>query len=158
MGHYIATIRWQNDEGQDFPKGKYSRAHTWAFDGGISVPASSSPHVVRLPFSREDAVDPEEALVASISSCHMLSFLWVAAEEGFIVDSYVDEAVGEMGKNDQGRVAVTKVELFPHARFSGDRLPDENQLEQMHHRAHEICFIANSVTTEILCSPTSESD
>ena len=156
MGHYTATIRWQNDQGPEFPEGKYNRGHTWDFDGGISVPASSSPHVVRLPFSREDAVDPEEALVASISSCHMLSFLWVAAEQGFVVESYVDEARGTMGKNEQGRVAVTKVELFPHTMFSGDHLPDEHQLQAMHHKAHEICFIANSVKTEILCSPTFE--
>lgn len=158
MGHYTATVSWLNDEGPDFPKGKYSRGHSWTFDGGISVPASSSPHVVRLPFSREDAVDPEEALVASISSCHMLSFLWVAAEEGFTVDAYDDEAQGTMGKNDEGHVAVTRVELFPHTKFSGDHLPDEKQLNEMHHRAHEICFIANSVKTEILCSPTTESD
>ena len=156
MGKYTATIRWQNDEGLDFPKGKYSRGHTWDFDGGVTVPASSSPHVVRLPFSREDAVDPEEALVASISSCHMLSFLWVAAEQGFVVESYDDEAVGTMGKNDQGRIAVTRVELFPRMRFSGDLVPDESQLDAMHHKAHEICFIANSVTTQIVCTPVIE--
>lgn len=157
MADYIATVRWQNDEGQDYPKGKYTRAHTWAFDGGIVVPASASPHVVRLPYSREEAVDPEEAFVASISSCHMLSFLWVAAEKGFVVESYIDEARGHMRKNEAGRTAVTKVELFPRTWFSGESRPTEKQLKAMHHEAHDICFIANSVRTEILCTPIIES-
>lgn len=157
MADYTATIRWHKDEGEDFPGGKYSRAHVWEFDGGISVPASASPHVVRLPFSREEAVDPEEAFVASIASCHMLSFLWVASEQGFVVDSYADEARGIMRKNNKGRIAVVRVALFPRTKFSGKNQPSESQLNAMHHEAHEICYIANSVRTEILCTPVIES-
>lgn len=153
MGKYFATVRWSRNEDGDFAGGDYSRAHTWEFDGGITVPASASPHVVNLPFSREDAVDPEEAFVASIASCHMLSFLWVAARQGFVVESYSDEARGVMRKNEQGRVAVTKVWLAPCAEFSGEHRPDDAQLEAMHHEAHEVCFIANSVRTEIICTP-----
>lgn len=153
MSDYLASMRWRNDAGADFPKGRYSRAHEWLFDGGITVPASSSPHVVRVPMSSENAVDPEEAFVASIASCHLLSFLWVAAKRGYVVESYEDEARGTMGKNEQGRVAVISVELSPRTRFSGDLLPDSKALEEMHHEAHEVCFIANSVRTDIRCAP-----
>ncbi len=156
MSRYTATVRWQNNEGVEFPEGRYSRVHVWEFDGGINVPASASPHVVRAPMSSEDAVDPEEALVASISSCHMLSFLAIAAERGYVVESYIDEARGIMRKNDEGRIAVTLVDLHPRTRFSPDSQPDEEALAMMHHRAHEICFIANSVRTEIRCHPVIE--
>ncbi len=153
MGEYVARILWRNNEGEEFPNDRYSREHRWEFDGGISVPASSSPHVVRLPWSSEHAVDPEEALVASISSCHMLSFLSAAAKRGFVVESYEDEASGTMGRNGEGRRAVTSVRLNPHTRFSGDNQPDARALDEMHHEAHEVCFIANSVRTEISCHP-----
>lgn len=157
MGKYIATVSWRNDKGAEYIHGKYSREHLWDFDGGVSVPASSSPHVVRVPMSCENAVDPEEALVASISSCHMLSFLSIAAGNGFVVDTYIDEAAGVMRKNDEGRIAVTLVNLHPRTKFSGESVPDEKSLDEMHHQAHEICFIANSVKTEIRCHPVIES-
>lgn len=153
MSEYTATLRWRNDAGAEFPKGRYSRVHSWEFDGGITVPASSSPQVVRVPMSSEEAVDPEEAFVASVASCHMLSFLWVASKRGYVVDSYEDEARGTMGKNDEGRLAVTSVELRPRTRFSGDKRPDSGVLDEMHHEAHEVCFIANSVRTDIRYSP-----
>ena len=153
MSEYKAVVKWRNDAGSEFPRGRYSRGHQWDFDGGITVPASSSPHVVRVPMSREDAVDPEEALVASISSCHLLSFLWVAARRGYVVETYEDEAVGTMGKIAEGRYAVTAVRLNPRTRISGDEPPDPGMLAEMHHEAHEACFIANSVKTEISCFP-----
>lgn len=150
MADHRATISWQETvPAGDFVKGKYSRAHTWAFDGGVSVPASSSPSVVPIPWSNKDNVDPEEAYVASIASCHMLSFLYVAAKAGFAVTSYRDEAVGVMTKNARGVPWVSKVTLSPVIAWA-DREPDAEQLAQLHHAAHEACFIANSVNTEIL--------
>jgi organic hydroperoxide reductase OsmC/OhrA len=145
-------IRWSRGEAV-FTDNRYSRGHTWHFDGGVEVPASSSPHVVRVPYSVAAAVDPEEAFVASISSCHMLWFLSIAAEAGFRVDDYVDEAVGVMGKNAAGKTAVARVTLRPRVIFSGAQVPTLVQLDELHHRAHEECFIANSVTTEIVCEP-----
>jgi len=145
-------IRWSRGEAV-FTDNRYSRGHTWHFDGGVAVPASSSPHVVRVPYSVAAAVDPEEAFVASISSCHMLWFLSIAAEAGFRVDDYVDEAVGVMGKNAAGKTAVARVTLRPRVIFSGAQVPTRVQLDELHHRAHEECFIANSVTTEIVCEP-----
>jgi organic hydroperoxide reductase OsmC/OhrA len=152
MAHHEARINWER-KGEPFLKGKYSRAHDWSFDGGLTVIASSSPHVVKVPFSDPHAVDPEEAFVASISSCHMLSFLWRACQAGFVCDSYEDDAIGIMEKNAQGRYAVTKVTLKPKAVFSGDKQPSRDDIEHMHHQAHEDCFIANSVKTEITCEP-----
>ncbi len=145
-------IRWSRGDAT-FTDNRYSRGHSWRFDGGVEVPASSSPHVVKVPFSVEAAVDPEEAFVASISSCHMLWFLSIAAGKGFRVDEYVDEAVGVMGKNASGKAAVVRVTLHPRVSFSGSRLPSHPEIEQLHHRAHEECFIANSVTTDIRCEP-----
>ncbi len=132
-----------------FTDNRYSRAHTWEFDGGTSVPASASPDVVPLPMSEAAAVDPEEAFVAALSSCHMLFFLSLAQKRGYVVDTYVDEAVGTMGKNAEGKTAVVRVVLRPAATYVGERVPDRASLEKMHHRAHELCFIANSVTTDI---------
>jgi organic hydroperoxide reductase OsmC/OhrA len=152
MSAHTVTIRWQRD-GQPFTDNKYSRRHTWAFDGGIEVPASSSPHVVPLPYSQSNAVDPEEAFVAALSSCHMLWFLSIAAERRFCVDSYVDDATGVMGKNALGKVAVTRVTLRPKVAFVGDRLPTRDEIASMHHEAHAECFIANSVQTEVRCEP-----
>jgi len=152
MSSYTVTIRWQRGD-QPFTDNRYSRAHTWSFDGGIEVPASSSPHVVPLPFSHANAVDPEEAFVASLSSCHMLWFLAIAAKRGFCVDNYVDNADGIMGKNAQGRTAITRVTLRPKVAFSGGQLPATDEIESMHESAHTQCFIANSVRTEVLCKP-----
>jgi organic hydroperoxide reductase OsmC/OhrA len=145
---YHATIAWQRRD-QPFTDRKYSRAHEWRFDG-LTVPGSSSPSVVKLPLSRADAVDPEEALVAALSSCHMLFFLDFASREGFRIDDYRDDAIGEMGKTAAGRIAMTKVTLNPHLTFSGDKRPTAQAIAQLHHRAHEACYIANSVTTDIV--------
>lgn len=153
MATYTATIRWQRDETERFVDNRYSRAHDWEFDGGIVVPASSSAHVVPLPFSVENAVDPEEAFVASLSSCHMLWFLSLAAKAGYRVDAYRDAAEGVMAKNAAGKIAMTVVTLHPVVSFSGDKIPGEAEHEALHHAAHEACFIANSVLTEVRCVP-----
>ena len=150
MSTYTAKIVWKSDSPESFAKNQYTRGHTWAFDGGIEVPASSSPHAVRVPFSVEAAVDPEEALVASVSSCHMLSFLWVAAKSEFVVDSYEDDAVGEMTTNDEGKQWISKITLDPQIVWSGDRIPTSEELAVMHHEAHEICYIANSIKSEVV--------
>ncbi len=152
MAQYKAEIVWQRGD-QSFLDNRYSRAHRWIFDGGVEVPASSSPHVVPLPWSDEQAVDPEEAFVASLSSCHMLWFLSLAAKQGFQVDSYQDQALGVMAKNAEGRVAMTEVLLRPRVSFGGAPQPSSEQLHELHHQAHEACFIANSVKTEVRCEP-----
>ena len=153
MAHeYTATVSWQRGSSEPFTDNKYSRAHTWAFDGGVTVPASSSPLSVRLPLSRADAVDPEEALVASLSSCHMLTFLYLAAKQGHVIESYDDAAVGIMSKNERGKLFVSKVTLRPRIVFSGPRQPSAAELAQLHHHAHEECYIANSVRTEVVVS------
>ena len=150
MADYSATVLWQRADDEAFTDNRYSRGHEWQFDGGVTVAASSSPHVVPLPFSVEASVDPEEAFVAALSSCHMLFFLSFAAQQGFVVDTYNDQAVGTMAKNSEGKVAMTRVVLRPAVRFSPDRVPSYTQLEALHHAAHEACFIANSVTTEVV--------
>src|ERR1700739_3777283 len=149
---YSARIHWQRGTAT-FTDNRYSRAHRWHFDGGVEVPASSSPQVVRVPLSEEHAVDPEEALVASLSSCHMLFFLSFAATRGLRVDDYLDDAAGVMGKNQAGRTAMVRVTLHPRVSFSGERLPTRAELEALHHRAHEECYIANSVTTTVEVEP-----
>jgi len=149
MSHqHIATICWQRN-GPDFIKGKYSREHTWKFDGGLTVPASPAPSVVPAPWSNAANIDPEEAFVASIASCHMLTFLWLASRQGFQADSYDDSAAGEVTKNERGVPWVSKVTLRPRITWSGEKLPGATDLEQLHHAAHEQCFIANSVRTDI---------
>ena len=148
MANYTATIEWQRGE-QNFTNNQYSRGHQWHFDGGTSVPASSSPHVVPLPMSVEANVDPEEAFVAAISSCHMLFFLSIAAKRKYTIDSYIDQAIGTMAKNDQGKIAFTEVVLRPKITFSGDKQPTQEQIDKIHHLSHEQCFIANSVNCEI---------
>lgn len=148
-----ATVTWQRAEGEAFTDNRYSRRHAWRFDGGAEVAASSSPHAVRLPFSDPSAVDPEEAFVASLASCHMLWFLSIAAQRGFCVDRYHDAATGTMQKNAAGKVAITAVTLKPEVRFSGSCVPTPQELAEMHHEAHEQCFIANSVNSEIVCEP-----
>jgi organic hydroperoxide reductase OsmC/OhrA len=155
MAHeYTATVAWKRGAGEAFTDIKFSRAHTWSFDGGITVPASSSPLSVRVPLSRADAVDPEEALVAALSSCHMLTFLYLAAKQGYVVDSYDDDAVGIMTKNERGKLFVSKVTLRPRIAFSGPKQPGEAGLGELHHHAHEECYIANSVLTEVVVEPS----
>ena len=152
MSTYTATISWSRGD-QPYTDGKYSRAHTWRFDGGIEVPGSSSPHVVRPPLSNEAAVDPEEAFIASLSSCHMLFFLDFARRAGFRVDRYVDEAEGVLDKDEQGRMAMTLITLRPQIAFSGDKQPAPSDLDSLHHKSHEACFIANSVRSEVRIEP-----
>lgn len=149
-GHlYRATVVWRRDPQEDFAKGRYSRRHRWRFDGGIDLAASASPSVVPKPYSAEDAVDPEEAFVASLSSCHMLTFLDLARRAGFVIDAYEDEAEGEMTKNAEGRMWVSCVSLRPRIVFAGDRRPSAEELDRLHHAAHDHCFIANSVKTDV---------
>ena len=153
MSTYQATIHWQR-QGQTFSDNRYSRAHAWRFDGGITVPASSSPQVVALPMSDANAVDPEEAFVASLSSCHLLWFLDLARQAGWLVDDYQDDATGVLARRaDDGKLAMTVVTLRPLVRFSGDRQPDAAEVQRLHHAAHEACFIANSVRTDVRCEP-----
>lgn len=152
MAKFTATVQWQRNE-DDFLAQHYSRAHSWTFDGGVSVPASASPHIVPPPWSKEENVDPEEAFVASLSSCHMLFFLSVAAENGFQLDSYTDTASGRMGKNEQGKFLITQVDLNPCCEFSGKAIPNAEKIAELHHQAHEQCFIANSVITKININP-----
>ena len=149
MSTYTATIRWSRNGESDFMKGRYSRAHEWAFDGGAVVPASASPDNVPPGTADEAGVDPEEGFIAAISSCHMLFFLDHARRDGFAVDSYVDEARGIMEKRDDGKIAVTKVILRPRIVFSGDKQPVADEIARLHQRSHEDCFIANSVNTEV---------
>ena len=149
MGDYTATVHWSLGDG-DFAGNHYTRAHEWSFDGGLTVPASASPHIVPLPLSVAENVDPEEAFVASLSSCHMLFFLSLAARRGIVVESYTDEASGRMEKNADGRMAMSRVLLRPRAVYRADSTPDPKEVERLHHRAHELCFIANSVRTKIV--------
>jgi organic hydroperoxide reductase OsmC/OhrA len=148
MSDHKAAIHWQHPS-PDFGRGKYSREHTWTFDGGITVAASSSPSVVPVPYSNPANVDPEEAFIAAISSCHMLSFLYVAAKAGFAVESYDDQAVGVMAKNDLGVLWVSAVTLHPQIVYGGEKQPTPTDVDHLHHLAHEQCFIANSVRTDI---------
>jgi len=151
MSNFTAAIRWRRD-GAAFTDNRYGRAHAWIFDGGAQVPGSSSPHVVPEPFSDPAAVDPEEAFVASISSCHMLWFLDIACRRGYVVESYDDRAEGRMRRNAEGKMAVTRVTLHPQVAFYG-QMPDDETFLSLHEEAHRECFIANSVKTEIVCEP-----
>jgi len=153
MSEYIAAVSWHRN-GVEFSDNRYSRKHVWTFDGGAEVPASASPHVVPIPLSDPTGVDPEEAFVAAISSCHMLWFLSIACKRGFVVESYSDKAVGIMAKNHEGKLAMTRVTLRPQVMFVGAELPDESTFHEMHENAHRECFIANSVRSEVLCDPT----
>jgi organic hydroperoxide reductase OsmC/OhrA len=148
MAH-VATVDWSGKPGEDFAAGHYSRAHDVIFDGGVTMPASASPSVVRAPWSVEAAADPEEMLIAALSSCHMLTFLDKARRAGFVVSRYRDEAEGVMRKTAEGRIAVTRVALRPRITFEG-RQPTDQELDALHHAAHEECFIANSVRTEVV--------
>lgn len=150
MSEYYAEVKWLRGNEEIYVDNKYSRGHLWKFDGGVTLQASSSPHVVPLPYSVEANVDPEEAFVASLSSCHMLFFLSIAAKRKFTVDEYVDNAVGVMEKDADKKISMTKVILRPKVTFSGGKQPTMEQIEKMHHQSHEQCFIANSVKTEVV--------
>jgi organic hydroperoxide reductase OsmC/OhrA len=152
MSRYTAEVLWLRGE-QDFLSNRYSRRHVLRFDGGIEVPGSSSPHVVPPPMSDSSAVDPEEAFVASLSSCHMLWFLSIAAKRRLCVDRYFDAAIGSLEKNAAGKMAMSVVTLRPEVAFSGEPVPTREQVDQLHHEAHEQCYIANSVKTEVRCEP-----
>ena len=149
MPDYTAVITWERS-GAAFTDNRYSRAHRWTFDGGATVPASASPLHVRVPLADPLGVDPEEAFVASLSSCHMLWFLSIAAGRGFTVEHYEDHAVGTMDRNEAGRLAMTRVVLHPVIEFAGAQRPSADELRAMHHEAHHECFIANSVKTEVV--------
>lgn len=148
MSTYTATISWARS-GADFPAGKYSREHTWTFDGGVVVPASPSPSSVPAPYSNPASVDPEEAYVAAVSSCHMLTFLFLASRKGFEVDRYVDAAIGHMTKNERGVPWVSLVELNPKIVYGAARRPSAAEEADLHHVAHEQCYIAASIRTEV---------
>ena len=151
MAEHKASIRWaESADGEAFLKGRFSRAHTWTFDGGLTVPASAAPSVIPAPFSDPAGVDPEETYVAAIASCHMMSFLYVAMRAGFVVERYEDDAVGVMRKNERGAIWVGAVTLHPRITYGGSKHPTAAEVDHLHHQAHEQCFIANSVKTEIL--------
>jgi organic hydroperoxide reductase OsmC/OhrA len=152
MSEHKATVEWGR-KGEAFTDNRYSRAHRWLFDGGVEVPASSSPAVVPLPMSVTAAVDPEEAFVASLSSCHMLWFLSIAAKRGYLVEGYRDEAIGLTGKDSFRNQAMIRVTLRPEARFSGDNRPTDAEVVAMHEESHERCLIARSVKSELRCEP-----
>lgn len=152
MAEYLADIEWVRGE-QNFLDNRYSRRHVLRFDGGAVVPGSASPHVVPLPLSDPAAVDPEEAFVGSLASCHMLWFLSIAAKRGFRVDRYFDSAVGRMSKNEHGKLFLSHVTLRPRVAFSGERRPAAAAVDAMHHEAHAECFIAASVKSEVRCEP-----
>ena len=146
MSEHRATIRWKYS-GTDFAKGRYSREHSWEFDGGIIVAAS--PSVVPAPYSNSANVDPEEAFVAAVSSCHMMSFLYVASKAGVVIASYSDAAVGVLTKNGAGKYWISRVTLHPHIEYGGTP-PTAAQEHDLHHVAHEECYIANSIKTEVV--------
>lgn len=149
MSEHCAYVSWLRNAAP-FTDNKYSRAHTWRFDGGAIVPGSSSPHSVRLPMSDPTAVDPEEALVAAASSCHMLYFLALSARAGFVVDTYSDAAVGVLEEIGGGKKGITRITLRPRVTFSGAQHPSEESVAQLHHEAHESCYIANSIRAAIV--------
>jgi organic hydroperoxide reductase OsmC/OhrA len=153
MSQHTVHIAWRRQAHEPFTDNRYSRAHAWHFDGGAEVRASSAPSAVRPPMSDPAAVDPEEALVAALSSCHMLWFLALAAKQGFVVDDYADDAVGIMQRSSEGRMAMTRVTLRPMVRWSGERQPSPDELAALHHKAHDECYIANSVKTEVGIEP-----
>jgi organic hydroperoxide reductase OsmC/OhrA len=152
MAEHKSVIEWSRD-GAVFTDNRYSRGHRWLFDGGVEVPASSSPQVIPVPLSVTAAVDPEEAFVVSLSSCHMLWFLSIAAKRGFVVESYRDEAVGMLAKDTSGKLAMTRVTLRPATEFGGNRRPTTDEIVALHHEAHEQCYIAHSVKADVRCEP-----
>jgi organic hydroperoxide reductase OsmC/OhrA len=148
MSEHKVNLTWKRGDAP-FEYQKYPRNHTWTFDGGHEMTASAAPAYLGDP----KQVDPEEAFVASLSSCHMLTFLAMAAKKKFVLDEYVDDAVGVMEKNGEGKLAITRVTLKQKLKFSGDKQPTPQEIEEMNHAAHEQCFIANSVKTEITVEP-----
>jgi organic hydroperoxide reductase OsmC/OhrA len=157
MAEHHATITWSTEAGAaDFTRGRYSREHAWTFDGGVSVPASASPSVVPAPWSSPAGVDPEEALVAAASSCHMLAFLYLASKRGFAATSYRDHAVGVMTKGANGVAWVSKITLRPELVWAGDKRPTVAELAELHHEAHHDCFIANSIKSEVVVEGAAE--
>lgn len=152
MSEHLATIRWQRGEAV-FSGGRFSRVHCWSFDGGLSIEAAAAPSVVPAAYNSPAAIDPEEAFVASVASCHMLTFLFYAMKGGFIVDSYEDNAVGILTKGENGVPWISTVTLRPRIHFSGDQRPTHDDQSRLHHDAHEKCFIANSVKSEIQVHP-----
>lgn len=152
MSDHHATVRWTRRE-PEFVRGRYSREHSWHFDGGVTVPASPSPHVVPAPWSNPTHVDPEEGFVAAVASCHMLTFLWLASRAGWVVDHYEDEAVGHMTPNANGVPWVSTVELRPRIAWGGEHPPSPDEIERLHHEAHEQCFIAQSIKSHVSVHP-----
>ena len=146
---YTASIFWKKKETESFTDNKYSRGHTWVFDGGVELPASASPQVVPLPMSDESAVDPEEAFVAAISSCHMLFFLSIAASSNYIIETYDDQAEGIMSKNEHGQMVMGDIILKPKIVFSGTTIPTAEQIAELHNSAHHKCYLANSIKSTI---------
>jgi organic hydroperoxide reductase OsmC/OhrA len=153
MSLHTASVSWKRD-GPAFTKGRYSRVHQWRFDGGLTVPASSSPHVVRPPFADPSCIDPEEAFIAALSSCHMLWFLSLAAKAGYVVDRYEDAAEGVMEGDLDSGASITEVTLRPEVEFSGAPAPDDAAVTRLHHEAHELCFIARSVKARVVTAGT----
>lgn len=149
MHRYEARVAWKRN-GAKFTDLRYSRGHEWSFDGGVRLTGSSSPSSVPVPYSVVEAVDPEEALVAAASSCHMLTFLYLAAKRGLVVESYEDDAFGVLEKNAQGKHAITRITLRPRIEFSADKTPSAHELEGLHHSAHEECYIASSIKSEVV--------
>jgi organic hydroperoxide reductase OsmC/OhrA len=151
--NYGVKLLWKKSPDEKFTDGKYSRKHQWIFDGGTEVPASSSPHVVAVPFSDESAVDPEEAFIAALSSCHMLFFLSFAAKRNYIIETYEDNAEGTLSKTENGEMAMTVVNLRPKVTFAGSNMPSEEVIAELHEMSHKKCYIANSVKTEVKVQP-----
>ena len=149
MHTYEARVAWKRN-GAKFTDLRYSRGHEWSFDGGVRLTGSSSPSSVPVPYSVVEAVDPEEALVAAASSCHMLTFLYLAAKRGFVVDNYEDDAFGVLEKNEEGKLAITRITLRPKIEFAADKKPSAHELEALHHSAHEECYIASSIKSEVV--------
>jgi len=152
MSEHLAVVEWSRGD-QDFTGNRYSRAHDWRFDGGAVVRGSSAPTSVPEPLSDPAAVDPEEALVAALSSCHMLFFLAFAAKGGFTVDTYRDDAGGVLGRDERGKTSIISVALRPAVAFSGENQPDAAAIDVLHHRAHEACYIANSIRADVTIEP-----
>jgi len=154
VSDHRARVVWRlAEDAKAFVAGRYSRAHTLGFEDGLEVPGTPSPLIVPAPWSRTAAVDPEAAFTAALSACHMLWFLDLAKQAGFAVASYEDDAVGTLARVGRGRLAMTRVVLGPRIVFAGDKTPTAEELANLHHRAHELCFIANSVTTEVMVEP-----
>ncbi|WP_372769374.1 OsmC family protein [Pseudoalteromonas sp.] len=149
MSKHSAIIEWQKAPNEMFIDGRYNRVHQWHFDGGFSMPASPSPMIVPAPFSNPDFVDPEEAFIASLASCHMLFFLHFAANKGIVIERYSDNAIGELAKNDNGKLCITGVTLKPEVILAEQSIAHKKSLAELHHQAHEACFLARSVNFEI---------